>query len=187
MKNTSVRLNGNYYVYREYKTKAGIKGAWYEYKDYNLSVYKKKNKQKQAAKESLVTKTGKIKKTKLEKLFKAHQDKIKTPIDKMRVEELIKNRISKQVAQGKAGYLTAEQAFAVYTDNKLITMLTNSGFTLEQLAEMANTKTETLLNEANWNDSWDLFTNEKGETYKFELNYNETTTFTKVDLVVVGA
>ena len=185
---TSYRLNGNYYVYREYNTKAGRKGAWYQYKNYNLDVYKKKNKaaNKLPAKESLITKTGKIKKTKLEQLFKTYQDKIKTPVDKLRVEELIKARVSKQIDKGNAAALTFEQAYAMYTDNKLITMLTNSGFTLDQLATKAETTVKNLLNEANWNDTWDLFTNEKGHTYKFSFTYDGDTTFERIDLVEVS-
>ena len=147
-------------VIRKWTTKAGItKQKTYTY---DASIYKKKI--GKAKTESITFATGRIKKSKLNKLITTNlNDKVKTASDK-----LILERDIQRLATSK-GIVSIDRAIASFTGDRLHGMLANTGYTVEELARQANTSVNGILKADNWSADWSVFTNESGEEYRFNF------------------
>ena len=129
---------------------------------------------KRSATEFITFKSGKIKKTVIEKTLKSKG--YTKAADKLEFERTI-NRLFKETGK----WVSTERAWASFTYNKIEGMLSNTGFTLEQLANQTNSSVEELTNEANWTFSSEasIYTNELGEQYEFVFTYTDAV-FTRV-------
>lgn len=163
---------------RTWTTKSGVvKTKTYTY-DFNYA--RKTSKTVVEQKSKWVFKSGKLKKTAIDALVKQHGG---LEADERWELERTAKRLLKSLEERDLpkDLLTGERIWASFTNDKLEGMLTNTGFTLEELAEMTNSTVSELLTESNWSANWTVFTNSKGEMYEFAYTYQATSTFTRIN------
>lgn len=152
----------------EVKTKIYTYDVKYTYK-HDISQEYQNQKKISSTKNSLVFKSGKIKSGKL-KQFMIEHGVAGTSV------ELDIERTLKRLA-GTNKMVTGERLWASYTHDSIMGMLSNTGFTLEQIAEELDTSAYALLNKDNWSDNWQVFTTESGQSYRFMVKYDMGSAF----------
>lgn len=150
---------GIHNITRTYQTKNGIVTKTYQYSTNEVNV---------------LTKKGNISKPFLKRVYKelGFTPSVAEQLDiKATVKRLVSNYTKKDLP---VNLLTPKMIKASYIHNRIEGMLVNTGFTLEEIAEQANTTVSVLTNESNWTFVNDLrvFTNEHGESYEFTFRYN---------------
>lgn len=123
----------------------------------------------------MFTSKGAIAKPYLNKVARILGVKEPKPADLLDIKATVQRFIKHYEDQGLApDIMTPEQAAARYMHNRIEVMLTNTGFTLAELARQANTTVDFLTNEGNWlfGLGTNVFLNEKGEAYTFVFRYN---------------
>ena len=68
--------------------------------------------------------------------------------------------------------LNFDAIFASFTKNRLMAMLANTGYSIDELALLTNSTETELLDTSNWSENWSIYINDNGEKYKFEFRYN---------------
>lgn len=98
--------------------------------------------------------------------------RVRVTVDNMSNELELKRTIKRLVA--KNPNVSVERIIASYTENSLMGMIVNTGWTIEQVAEQLDTTVDMLLDTKNWSNGFKEFYNPiTGESYEFVFRYSD--------------
>lgn len=140
---------------------------------YDSSIYKRKSDKK--ASNLVYTKSGKLKKTKVEEIYNILLEKGK--VTKFTGIADITRKIENMRITSRSKVLnniSTETIIASYLQDSLLKMLANTGYSVEQLATKLSVTISDLLNRENWSsvNGTQYFKKPDGEEYRFEYNYD---------------
>ena len=141
---------------------------------YESSVYKKQSDKK--SKNLVYTKSGKLKKTKVQEIYNTLLEKGK--VTKFTGLADITRKIENMRITSKSKVLnniSAETVIASYMKDSRLTMLANTGYSAEQLATKLDVSVAELLDEDNWTsvNGKQYFQKPGGDEYRFEYKYDD--------------
>ena len=148
---------------------------------YDANTYKKKSDDRKAS-NYMFTASGKLKKTKLNEVYKVLLKKgfVTVLTGKRDIEAKVKNML--ETSTSKFNNVTVGTLITSYTQDKLLRMLSNTGFTVKQLANSLGVSEKELLNSKNWysEDGKQYFLKDKDGVFEFKFNYEGSDQFDRV-------
>ena len=140
---------------------------------YNSSIYKKQSDRKSS--NLVYTKSGKLKKTKVQEIYNTLLEKGK--VTKFTGLADITRKIENMRITSKSKFLnniSAETVIASYMKDSLLKMLANTGYSVEQLATKLGVSVAELLDKDNWSSAngKQYFKKPNGVEYRFDYNYD---------------
>ena len=148
---------------------------------YDANTYKKKSDDRKAS-NYMFTASGKLKKTKLNEVYKVLLKKgfVTVLTGKRDIEAKVKNML--ETSTSKFNNVTVGTLITSYTQDKLLRMLSNTGFTVKQLANRLGVSEKELLNSKNWysEDGKQYFLKDKDGVFEFKFNYEGSDQFDRV-------
>lgn len=149
--------------------------------EYNKNIYNFKGSSISATKQILYKsgkKAGEIRKSALKPLYNYLKTipELEFGTEGYRdVEDVVINLVEKMKKNEnrKTSYtLNFSQVEAEYRNNQLLRLLSNTGFTVDQIAEHLNVSIKDLLAHKNWSNKHNLFTDPNtGQQYDFDFDY----------------
>lgn len=150
---------------------------------YESSKYNKKNDDRKTS-NFMFTASGKLKKTKLNEVYNALLKKgfVTVLTGKKDIESKVQNML--EASSSKFNNVTVGTLITSYTKDKLLRMLSNTGFTIKQLADRLGVSENELLNESNWysEDGKQYFLKDKDGVFEFKFNYEGSDQFERVSV-----